>query len=286
MTSNRLLVLILAAALVAGVGVAAGTLESSVESTPDDVVRVSANGEGSSTSDDVVNVDSSTVPVGSGELAKYKRQFQSDRGKPAESGEKRSVPADGSDERDADPQAAGSGSESQGPSDGDGELRDRQRGPGEEQTSGTGEKSLLDRLLELLQALLAMLVSLLPWLAALAGVAAVVTNRDRLAALLGVERDGRDEAGKGPATHPAPANDVSRAWYELATLAGVEEVETTTPRQCAAAAVEAGADRSAVERVTRAFEEVRYAGRPVTEERRERAREGLRRAREGLGGKR
>lgn len=291
MRVGGLLALVVAAALVAGTGLAATTLESSVESTPDDVV----------------DIDASSVPLGQGELEEYKRQFESGGAEGSETSDERAAPAresdergvesrPGSDERDvksrsqsesgeSDSGSQQGGSESQGPSDGEGDLRDRKEGPGDEQIPDPDELSLLDRLLEMLRTLLAALVSLLPVLAVLAGLAVAVAHRDRLAGLFG-EGGADPDAEDGPATRPAPRNDVTRAWHELARLAGVEDVETTTPRQCATAAVEAGADRAAVERLTRTFEEVRYGERPATEERRERAREALRRAREGLGGER
>lgn len=267
MIPDRLLALAVAVALVVGTGMAATTLESSVESTPDDVV----------------DLDASALPLGSGELSEYERQFRSGGTKSAETGEERSERAGGSGEGTPQPRpASGDGSRSQEPSDGDGTLRDLRQGPGNERIPGVEEQSLLERLLELLRALFAALVSLLPVLVVLAVLAVAVANRNRIAGLLG--RDGTVPDGDDrPPTRPAPANEVARAWHELATLAGVEDVATTTPRQCAAAAVEAGANPTAVERLTRAFEEVQYGGRAVTDERRERARDGLRRARDGLG---
>lgn len=268
MIPDRLLAVAVAVALVVGTGMAATTLESSVESTPDDVV----------------DLDASAVPLGSGELAEYERQFRSGGAKSAETGEERSERAGDSGEGtpQPQPQAASGDAGAQKPGDGDGTVPDLRQGPGNEQLPGDEAQSLLERLLELLRALLAALVALLPALAALAALVLLVAHRDRFAALVegrGTVPDGDDR----PPTRPAPGNDVARAWHELATLAGVEDVATTTPRQCAAAAVEAGADPTAVERLTRTFEEVQYGGRAVTDERRERARDGLRRAREGMG---
>lgn len=267
MIPDRLLTVAVAVALVVGTGMAATTLESSVQSTPDDVV----------------DLDASAVPLGSGELSEYERQFRSGGTRSAETGEERSEQAGESGEGTPQPRPASGGeSTAQEPSDGDGTLRDLRQGSGNERIPGEDEQSLLERLLELLRALVAALVSLLPVLVVLAVLAVAAANRDRIVELVG--RDGMGPEGDDrPPTRPAPANDVARAWHELATLAGVEEVATTTPRQCAAAAVEAGADPAAVERLTRTFEEVQYGGRAVTDERRERARDGLRRVRDGLG---
>lgn len=266
MIPDRLLAVAVAVALVVGTGMAATTLESSVESTPDDVV----------------DLDASALPLGSGELAEYERQFRSGGTKSAETGEDRSEQAGDSGEGPPQSQPASGDAGAQKPGDGDGTAPDLRQGPGNEQLPGDEAQSLLERLLELLRALLAALVALLPALAALAVLVLLVAHRDRLADLVGGRGTAQDGEG-GPVTHPAPGNDVARAWHELATLAGVEEVRTTTPRQCAAAAVEAGADPTAVERLTKTFEEVQYGDRAVTDERRERAREGLERARDGMG---
>lgn len=51
----------------------------------------------------------------------------------------------------------------------------------------------------------------------------------------------------------------------------VERPWSLTPGECRRAAVEAGMDPEAVGTLTRAFREVRYGERPVTDERRERA---------------
>jgi len=46
---------------------------------------------------------------------------------------------------------------------------------------------------------------------------------------------------------------------------------TMTTSECASAAIEAGLDREAVARLTETYEEVRYGGRPVTDQREEAA---------------
>jgi hypothetical protein len=53
-------------------------------------------------------------------------------------------------------------------------------------------------------------------------------------------------------------NAVYRAWREMTALVAVDDPETTTPGEFAAAAVEVGMDETDVDELTRLFEEVRY----------------------------
>jgi hypothetical protein len=70
----------------------------------------------------------------------------------------------------------------------------------------------------------------------------------------------------------------------MTTLLELDAREELTPRECARRAVDRGASPEAARAVTRAFEEVRYGGAPVTDDRRERATQGLQRVRGDLGG--
>lgn len=124
--------------------------------------------------------------------------------------------------------------------------------------------------------------SLAPFLAALAALGLAYRHRDRLVAValaLGAWRAGTSPAGAPPdrqwAAEP-PDDEVHRAWLSMVRRLDLSQPESRTPLECARAAVDAGMDPQAVETLTRVFEEVRYGDRPVTEERRERAREGLR----------
>ena len=69
----------------------------------------------------------------------------------------------------------------------------------------------------------------------------------------------------------SPANDVVRAWRELAVVLPVARPETSTPREFASAATAAGVDPDAVAELTALFEAVRYGDRDPTGERAERA---------------
>lgn len=70
-----------------------------------------------------------------------------------------------------------------------------------------------------------------------------------------------------------PANDVHRAWLAMIDRANIERPWARTPAECARAAVDAGLDSEAVETLTTLFEEVRYGNAPLTDERRQQARE-------------
>ncbi|WP_169302341.1 DUF4129 domain-containing protein [Halorientalis salina] len=69
---------------------------------------------------------------------------------------------------------------------------------------------------------------------------------------------------------PPDANVVFAAWDALMRNVDVENTRTRTTHECANAAAKAGMDPSAIETLTRTFEEVRYGERPVTEDRRQR----------------
>jgi len=73
------------------------------------------------------------------------------------------------------------------------------------------------------------------------------------------------------------ANEVYRAWAEMAEPLPVDHPETSTPAEFAAAATDAGIRSDDVEELTTLFEEVRYGTAEATEEREQRAVGALRR---------
>lgn len=97
-------------------------------------------------------------------------------------------------------------------------------------------------------------------------------QRDADAAVVAV-REAAGRARDRLASGAALDNAVYRAWAEMVDALDVGDPETTTPQEFATHAVEAGMDRSAVEDLTRLFDEVRYGDRPVTDARERRARE-------------
>lgn len=76
-------------------------------------------------------------------------------------------------------------------------------------------------------------------------------------------------------------NEVYRAWREMTELLDVDRPESSTPAEFADAAVEAGVAADDVRELTAVFEEVRYGGAEVTDDRERRAVEALRRIADG-----
>lgn len=109
-----------------------------------------------------------------------------------------------------------------------------------------------------------------------------------LAALSGLTRDlFPAESTAVRTTHQRrayePEHAVDRAWLRLLRELGLEGRRTVTPAECTRAAKAAGMAPEPVETLRRTFEEVRYGGRPVTEERRRVVRDGLRALEIGTG---
>jgi multisubunit Na+/H+ antiporter MnhC subunit len=72
-------------------------------------------------------------------------------------------------------------------------------------------------------------------------------------------------------------NEIYRAWREMTGLLEVDRPESSTPREFAETAVEAGLEREDVDELTRLFEDVRYGDVETTAEMEERAVSVLRR---------
>lgn len=273
MDVERLFSVVVGLILLAGVGMTATTLQSSVETTPEEAV----------------DVDTGSLPIGSDDIGRYDGALDDSGGGTSAggSGEPQGDGTGGSDGDPVDSEASSQGGEQRNgdPQPGDGSESSQSGGDGPEMGKGEPDQSLLEWLLSLLRALLALLLRLLPLIVVFGLLAGVVAARDRIAsALLGfVGEDGDGDGDGGSRFRAAPTNDVAQAWYEMAALVDADVAETESPRQCATRAVEAGADRSAVDRVTTAFEEVRYGHAPVTDDRRRRAHEGLDAVRSQLG---
>lgn len=97
------------------------------------------------------------------------------------------------------------------------------------------------------------------------------------------DEDVPDEPADSEAVLPAqeavsdvpPSNPVYRAWREMAAATESETDGSLTANEVAAAAAERGLDGDAVRTLTRVFEEVRYGDRPVTDDRKRRAKSAL-----------
>lgn len=156
--------------------------------------------------------------------------------------------------------------------------RERQQQPQNAQQPVGADPSLLDWLLALLRQLLplalaALIVGLL--------VVTAYRQRHRLIALLSVfASDEPDEPLRLRPRRPldfAPENEVDAAWVRLVAALGDRAGDARTTSEYARIALEAGLDADGVAAVTRAFEEVRYGGLPVDDDRRTRATDGLKR---------
>lgn len=270
MNTERLLSAALAVCCLFALGASAATLDSSVDTTPDDVV----------------DFDVASLPLPSDDVTALKRQIQSGASgqrqsrRPPRAGDDGPPDAQFDDPSD-DERRRGAPDDRTGEQQGSAGETVRKRG------QGPAEPSLLDRLLALLDALLDALLSLVPALALVAVVAAAIRFRDRLhaAARRLAARFGLASTDGGPSNVdgvPAPSNDVAAAWVEMVRRAGATDDPSRTPRECARAAVAAGADADAVRSLTDTFERVAYGGAPVTDRRRTRARRDIRRIRSQL----
>lgn len=259
---------------VSALGVSATTLESAT----------------STDANDVIELDYEQVPIGQDTASNVLDEIE-DRGQD----ESESRPK-------TDPQAAGDASSFQSADGANGEASgapDRQRRQSRSQSQrqqqrnqdDSGGDSLSSEPPSLLDRLLALLTALLPYLLALAVVATVVGlavhYRERLLALF--EDPEADDAVESVSTDSAqllrksPAHTVEGAWLGMVRRLDLDDPGTMTTSECASAAIEAGLDREAVQRLTETYEEVRYGGRPVTEDREEVARQSRRRIDAGGG---
>ncbi|WP_396613801.1 DUF4129 domain-containing protein (plasmid) [Haloferax sp. S1W] len=265
MTTDRHITLVLALVCLFVIGSAAGSLESAVDSSPSDAI----------------DLDYASLPVDKGEASEIKREYQSFTSNSNEQSEPAEKESDGDSEK-----------QSARPSDG-GEDQSRASATElTEQLSSTGTndpRDALGKLLDALRALLSTLVNVLVAALGVVAVALVVKYRARIAARFPsvADRFGRstsedtDDDVVPPAT---PQNEVTEAWYEMVQQLSLDSEEALTPRERAATAYRDGVDASTVWSLTEVFEEVKYGGAPVTEERRERARRCLDRLRHTDGG--
>ncbi|CQR52970.1 MULTISPECIES: DUF4129 domain-containing protein [Haloferax] len=264
MDSDVLVTLGLALVCLFVVASAAGSLESAVDSSPSEAI----------------DLDYASLPLDRGDASDIKREYQTLTDGPSqqEHSGQRSSQSDQSSSSGPDDSDSDSASERSNA------QRDQSDGPGET----PDETNPLERLIDALLALLSRLVELLVALAGVVALAVVVRYRRRLAEHLRplVARFGSDDSGTGPTAGddnraadlpPAPENEVTEAWYEMVERLRLDDRQLLTPRERAAVARENGADANTVWSLTELFEEVRYGGAPVTEDRRRRAREYLER---------
>lgn len=252
MNQENYLTVAVAALCICAVGFSAANLDHALDTDPDDVV----------------DLEYETLPIGKDDAGHLEQQVESNKESGQSGGGGSGESSGGGGGSDDDGGDAGG-------SDGSGQAAsDQQRaGGGDGELPGLSENP--DRLP----------FDLLPWLVLLAVLALAYRYRRRLLVLtmvlLGVTpRSSTEEDEVTAAWHGVePSNEVHRAWLAMVDSIPVERPWTRTPSECASIARDTGADPEAVANITETFEEVRYGGRPVTDERRERAREGLERLR-------
>lgn len=251
---------LLAVCCVVSVGLCAATMESTVTTDPAEVI----------------DVPSDLFPFGNGAMDNLRERVS----QPASGGDTAEVteqdPEGADDRQDQPPDSQQDADRPNEPV--DESASDEPRPGPEERTenNGSADESLLERLL-----------GLLPWLLALALLAvSAAYYRDRITALLGRLRgdESADPTEQTPSVTPTPSNEVARAWNEMLTTLGIERCPTKTPDEYAQDAVRAGIDRDIVGTLTTTFQEVRYGGAPVTDERVRRAQHALARLRHQSGG--
>jgi len=297
MEADSVLTVVVALCCVLAIGATSTTLDSTVETDPEEVT----------------DFDYSKVPIGSGQAQKLDDAI--DRGRSA-TGQSGSAD-DGSPEQGSSgdqqmqasrAEAAADGDHTKAAGNGDGgepeqragsganERQQQSGGSGDEQNQGASSQNaqsgsgagvsdppLFQQLIWLLRDLLELLLDFLPYLVLAALGGAALRYRDRLLARIAPDAaTGRDPEGDEPLPDPDPQNAVSAAWVEMVERLDLDDRTHLTPRECAAAARDRGADDETVRDLTALFEEVRYGNARVTDERRERAERTVERLRSQL----
>lgn len=265
MNAERYLLVAVALCCVLAAGVAASTLDSSLETDPAEAVEL----------------DYSLLPIGEDtvEAAQEEAQGGDGSGAPGDDGGRttkqgaadQGAPAgvDSADQGDGDAGESGSVDEG-GPKMG--------QGPG----SGVGgnQRGLVFTLLDLLE-------MLLPWLVLLALLALASHYRDRLRAVAAAlwtwvgERSptDRDRDRRWPRTVPDEA--IHRAWLRMVSLTDLDRPSRRTTAEAERAAISQGLEAESVRALTDRFREVRYADEPATRERVDEVEEHLHRIERG-----
>jgi hypothetical protein len=236
MNTDRLLTAAIALCCIFAIGSSASTMGSSVSTSPDDVI----------------NVQDLPLPIDPTDAGELKRDAQSKQ-------------TDGGQSDSANSQQQRQQQDQQ-------QQSQRQHEQQSQSSAAPKPPDFLDRLLAFLRWLLERLVWILGLLAVAGAVAVGVRFGSRF--LPDTDANVADTTTETPPPDPTPSNEVERAWWEVVEHLGIDGARTKTPRECATRAIDAGADPSAVETLTRTFEEVRYGGAPITDERERAARRG------------
>ena len=243
MNTDRLLAAGIALCCIFAIGTSASALGKSVHTNPDDVI----------------DVDYKSLPINPTDAGELKREAQS-KGTPTASQANKQQQQSKQQQSNQQQQRSKS-------------SVSKQR---RQSKSSASWKTLdfLDKLLALLHELVRWLVWIVPVFVIVGGVAAGVRFRDRLFDGPGDRNTGEYERTPTPPTTPDPSNEIERAWWAMVERFGVDQPHIKTPGECAREAIDAGGDEDAIRTLTRTFEEVRYGGAPITEDRLARIRHG------------
>ncbi|WP_049972908.1 DUF4129 domain-containing protein [Haladaptatus cibarius] len=232
MNTDRLLTAGIALCCIFAIGTSASTLGSSVDTNPDDVI----------------DVNYESLPINPDDAGELKQEAQS-KGEPQ------------SAKSQNDQQQSQSNQKQQSSA-----TKQQQKQKQSEKNASKEPLDFLDRLMELLQQLLQLLIWVVPFVAVAGGIALGVRFGGRLFDSP-TEPNSSARSRRPPPPEPNPSNEIERAWWSMVKRFGVEQPHTKTPGECAREAVDAGADRTAAETLTQTFEEVRYGGAPITDDR-------------------
>lgn len=230
MNTDRLLAAGIALCCIFAIGTSASTLGKAVHTNPDDVI----------------DVNYKSLPINPADAGELKREAQS-KGAPTSSqsnDQQRQQSNQQQSQSSANKQAKHSKS-----------------------SSSWQKVEFLDDLLALLRELVRWLVWIVPVFVIVGGVAAGIRFRNRLFSGSDERNAGGYERTPTPAPTPDPSNEIEQAWWAMVERFGVDRPHTKTPGECAREAIDAGGDEDAVRTLTRTFEEVRYGGEPITDDR-------------------
>ena len=251
MNTDRLLAAGIALCCIFAIGTSASTLGKSVHTNPDDVV----------------NVNYKSLPINPSDAGELKREAQS-KGKPgaSQSNKQQQRP----NQKQSDQQQSNQQQSHQQKHQSSASKQQKQS----KRSSSWKKLQFLDKLLALLRKLVQWLVWVVPVLVVIGGVAAGVRFRGRLFDGGDGKSTGEYERTPTPPPTPDPSNEIERAWWAMVERFGVNQPYTKTPGECAREAINAGGDEDAIHTLTRTFEEVRYGGEPITDDRLDRIHHG------------
>ncbi|MBX0324298.1 DUF4129 domain-containing protein [Halomicroarcula sp. F13] len=226
--------------------------------------------------DDVVDVDTESLPLPSEQADQVKNALQSGGQSDTEgnSGTTSQPSSDGS-QQGREPSRADSGAKdsmsdtTDGTGQSSGGTADSEGGQsGLTKQAGLGPGGPVDSLLDLLRQLFERLLAVVAVLAVLGMLALAGYKRDllldRLREYVGRETTADVRAATTKLPNREPRNEIERTWLEMVSSAGAADDPSLTPRERAEAVAQTGLRSEPVRELTDLFEDVRYGDRPVT----------------------